>query len=171
MMKEARTGGAWNWHQVQKFGCILFYVMYIRVDLEGSLFFNRTMGIGTEMAACYQRWHLSSWLLTSQSLIASFHQNPQFCNRWRYKVPPLGGAILANYIFKTLWAITPPCRATSERSSKWVPSNLGWINSWNFLLTVAYYTTLSIFNLRNWQFRTFEKWHFRKLFTSKMPFF
>ena len=75
----------------------------------------------------------------NERIIASFHQNPQFCNRWRYKVPPLGGAILANYIFKTLWAITPPCRATSERSSKWVPSNLGWINSWNFLLTVAYY--------------------------------
>ena len=78
--------------------------------------------------------------------IASFHQNPQFCNRWRYKVPPLGGAILANYIFKTLWAISPPCRATSERSSKWVPSNLGWINSWNFLLTVPY-TSFTLFRV------------------------
>ena len=36
--------------------------------------------------------------------IASFHQNLQFCHRWRYKVPPLGGAVLANYIFKTLLA-------------------------------------------------------------------
>ena len=40
----------------------------------------------------------------SNHCIGGFHQKCEFCNRWRYKVPPLGGALLAYYFFKTLSA-------------------------------------------------------------------
>ena len=45
------------------------YIILCNKSLGGSFFLNRTMGIGMEMAACYQRWHLSSWLLTSEYII------------------------------------------------------------------------------------------------------
>ena len=69
MMKEARTGGAWNWHQVEYQSGIshIYHAQWTRVPH----LLSRTMDIGTEMDACYQRWHPSSWQLTSKKDLAA----------------------------------------------------------------------------------------------------
>ena len=46
--------------------------------------------------------------------------------RWRYKVPPIDGAVLAHYFFKLLWAIQAAVPRHFGKKFGPIPSNLGW---------------------------------------------